>query len=244
MLRGELDWIVMKALEKDRARRYETANGLAMDIRRYLSRRGGPGRAAERVVSRAEVRAETSHLGGDGGGIHARAGDRRHGERLAGGAGHPRRGAGDGAARRRAEGSGEGGSGEQFLQTMLSSVNPLQMKGRDVTVRQVLDEAAKNVGKGSLQSQPTVAAAVRATLGETYQALGLYPQAEPHLREALDVRKAALGPDHRTWPRASPPWDRCSTTGAIWPAPSHFTGSPFASGAACLAPSTWTWPPS
>ncbi len=35
-LRGDLDWIVMKALEKDRARRYETANGFAMDIRRYL----------------------------------------------------------------------------------------------------------------------------------------------------------------------------------------------------------------
>ena len=37
MIRGELDWIVMKAIEKDRARRYETANGLAMDIRRYLA---------------------------------------------------------------------------------------------------------------------------------------------------------------------------------------------------------------
>jgi len=37
MVRGDLDWIVMKALEKDRQRRYETANGLAMDIRRYLS---------------------------------------------------------------------------------------------------------------------------------------------------------------------------------------------------------------
>ena len=37
MLRGELDWIVMKALEKERQRRYETANGLAMDIRRYLA---------------------------------------------------------------------------------------------------------------------------------------------------------------------------------------------------------------
>ncbi len=37
IVRGELDWIVMKALEKDRQRRYETANGLAMDIRRYLS---------------------------------------------------------------------------------------------------------------------------------------------------------------------------------------------------------------
>jgi tetratricopeptide (TPR) repeat protein len=37
VVRGELDWIVMKSLEKDRARRYETANGFAADIRRYLA---------------------------------------------------------------------------------------------------------------------------------------------------------------------------------------------------------------
>src|SRR5437879_13556112 len=37
LLRGDLDWIVMKALEKDRARRYETANGLANDVQRYLA---------------------------------------------------------------------------------------------------------------------------------------------------------------------------------------------------------------
>jgi serine/threonine protein kinase/WD40 repeat protein len=37
LVRGELDWIVMKALEKDRNRRYETANGFAMDIQRYLA---------------------------------------------------------------------------------------------------------------------------------------------------------------------------------------------------------------
>src|SRR5262245_65767263 len=36
LFRGELDWIVMKALEKDRNRRYETANGFAADIQRYL----------------------------------------------------------------------------------------------------------------------------------------------------------------------------------------------------------------
>jgi serine/threonine protein kinase/WD40 repeat protein len=37
LVRGELDWIVMKALEKDRNRRYETANGFAMDLQRYLA---------------------------------------------------------------------------------------------------------------------------------------------------------------------------------------------------------------
>src|SRR5262249_42261247 len=37
LLQGDLDWMVMKCLEKDRARRYETANGLADDVRRYLT---------------------------------------------------------------------------------------------------------------------------------------------------------------------------------------------------------------
>jgi len=37
LLRGDLDWIVMKALEKDRTRRYETASGLAMDVQRHLA---------------------------------------------------------------------------------------------------------------------------------------------------------------------------------------------------------------
>src|SRR5439155_19638722 len=37
LMRGELDWIVMKSLEKDRNRRYETANALAADVQRYLA---------------------------------------------------------------------------------------------------------------------------------------------------------------------------------------------------------------
>src|SRR6187200_3048183 len=37
LVRGDLDWIVMKALEKDRNRRYETANGFAADVQRYLA---------------------------------------------------------------------------------------------------------------------------------------------------------------------------------------------------------------
>jgi tetratricopeptide (TPR) repeat protein len=52
LVRGELDWIVMKALEKDRNRRYETANGLAMDLQRYLTDEpvsAGPPSAAYRL---------------------------------------------------------------------------------------------------------------------------------------------------------------------------------------------------
>ena len=48
LVRGDLDWIVMKCLEKDRTRRFETANGLAMDVQRFLEQRArrGPARRA------------------------------------------------------------------------------------------------------------------------------------------------------------------------------------------------------
>src|SRR5262249_9093968 len=52
LVRGDLDWLVMKALEKDRNRRYETANGLALDIERYLHDEAisaGPPSAAYRL---------------------------------------------------------------------------------------------------------------------------------------------------------------------------------------------------
>ncbi len=83
-----------------------------------------------------------------------------------------------------------------FLKEMLSSVDPSEMKGKDVTVRRVLDEAAGKVGGGSLREQPEVEASVRTTMGKTYQALGLYAEAEPHLRQALEIRKRVLGPEH------------------------------------------------
>jgi len=52
LVRGELDWIVVKCLEKDRARRYQTANGLALDLQRYLANEpvvAGPPSAGYRV---------------------------------------------------------------------------------------------------------------------------------------------------------------------------------------------------
>ena len=57
LVRGELDWIVMKALEKDRNRRYETANGFAADVAAVPGRRAGGGLSAVGRVSLPEVRA-------------------------------------------------------------------------------------------------------------------------------------------------------------------------------------------
>src|SRR5262249_49952762 len=95
LVRGELDWIVMKCLEKDRNRRYETADGLAADIERYLNdepvpacppsagdrfgkfarrhRRGGGG------VSLRQVRPAAQAGAGDGGAAGRDAPDRRCG---------------------------------------------------------------------------------------------------------------------------------------------------------------------
>lgn len=49
LLAGDLDWIVMKAIDKDRHRRYETADGLAMDVRRYLSEQAVLARPPSRI---------------------------------------------------------------------------------------------------------------------------------------------------------------------------------------------------
>ena len=66
LVRGELDWIVMKALEKDRTRRYETANGFAADVQRYLA--GEPVQAVPAVgrLPAAEVRPAEPAGGPDG----------------------------------------------------------------------------------------------------------------------------------------------------------------------------------
>ncbi len=76
LVRGDLDWIVMKALEKDRARRYETANGLAMDVQHYLHDEPGAGLSAVGRLPLSQVHAaEQGGAGyGLGGGRRAGAG--------------------------------------------------------------------------------------------------------------------------------------------------------------------------
>ena len=68
---GELDWIVMKALEKDRSRRYETANGAGPGRPALSARRAGAGGPAACRLSAAEVRAAEQACGGGGGDGHA-----------------------------------------------------------------------------------------------------------------------------------------------------------------------------
>ena len=78
-LRGDLDWIVLKAIERDRNRRYETANALALDLERHLEHKPVDGAAADARLHRRQVRPPppARRLGaGDGAG---RAAGRAHG---------------------------------------------------------------------------------------------------------------------------------------------------------------------
>jgi tetratricopeptide (TPR) repeat protein len=168
-LRGDLDWIVMRALEKDRTRRYDTAKDLADDIERLVQ--------ATRARDELKRERDAAEL----------ARDREHQHRA-------RAEASALEAQLQAQRSA---TVNQFLQAMLRSVDPSKALGRGLSMRYVLDEAAHKIADGQLAGQPEVEATVRMTLGETYQALGLYGAAEDHLRAAQATRSQLLGDDHR-----------------------------------------------
>ena len=66
LLQGELDWVVMKALEKDRTRRYDTANGFARDIQRYLADEVVEARPPSSALPAEEVRPPAQGIGDRG----------------------------------------------------------------------------------------------------------------------------------------------------------------------------------
>ena len=94
LVHGELDWIVMKALEKDRGRRYQTANGLARDIQRYLADEPVEACPPSAGVQAAEVRRQKPQSPGHGRRVCAAAGGRRAGQHLASDPRHAGRGEG------------------------------------------------------------------------------------------------------------------------------------------------------
>ena len=112
LVRGELDWIVMKALEKDRNRRYETANGFAADVQRYLARRAGAGLSAVGGLSPPEVRpAEQGRAGGGRSGAVLSGARRQRGRLGVARSGGARGGRGSAASRaRRGGGPAAGGA--------------------------------------------------------------------------------------------------------------------------------------
>ena len=210
LIRGDLDWIVMKALEKDRTRRYQSASELANDVERHLSHEpvlaGPPGMAYKlsKFIRRNRAAVIAGSLVGAallaGSSLatvgyvqatrarveaeDARKGEQEHG-RLA-----------EASAKQARQEAAESAEVSQFLRQMLASVDPSKALGREVTICYVLDEAARKIDEGALARQPEVEATVRMTLGRTYQALGLYAAAGIHLRAAEEIRRNELGDEH------------------------------------------------
>lgn len=197
-LRGDLDWIVLKALEKDRNRRYQTPNELSAELRRYLAdepveamppsagyrlrkyvRRNKVGVTAAALVLLALI---AGVIGTGWGLVQA-----------------------EGALVALTEQTAETERQRDAAETvtafltddLLGAVAPSAKAGRgkDVLMREVLD-AASNKIESEFEDQPEVEATIRKTLGETYMELGEFAAAEPHLERALKLRRSALGGDH------------------------------------------------
>ena len=208
-LRGDLDWITMKAMEKDRTRRYASATELAADIARHLNHEpvvAGPPSAWYRVkkfVRRNRTTVATGALvslallvGAVGTTWQAvRATRERDGAVRAYETAYNAQ-----LAEKRQRVLAEDRRMEaqavtDFLTSALASVKPDIARGREVTVREMLDQAAAKVGS-SFGAQPLVEATLRSTIGITYRELGARDAAEPHLRKALALRRQHLGDGH------------------------------------------------
>ena len=209
LIRGELDWIVMKALEKDRARRYESAASLARDIENYLHDQPVAGGPAVGRVSAAQVRA-AAQAGVGHGGAGGAGPDRGHGgERVSSGPGHAggdtwrphgwRRWQQERAMRPAGGGHGTaiGAAGrerDQYLVDAFRSPDP-ERDGRTITVVEVLDRTVADL-RNKLNDQPLVKARLLDALGESYAGLGLYREARQLRQECLEIRQRLSGPMH------------------------------------------------
>ncbi len=189
----ELDTIVLKALSKEKERRYQTVLDLQRDLERYtagqpveakgdstwyvlkksLRRHRAPVAAAVLVfVALAAATVVSLSFWG------AAEADRATAQ----------------AAFEEAELEAKKAEAiNDFLVDVLASADPRKL-GRDVTVRQALDSAAATV-EASFADEPLVRADVHSTLAITYRSLGMYEQAMPHVREALRIRQELLDPE-------------------------------------------------
>ena len=179
-LHGELDWIVMRALEKERAKRYETASALADDVRRHLEHEEVTARpptrayrwkklvarhrsavlAAALILTTLVVATTVSAL------LAVRA-SRAH-------------------ARANTETETLREVVDFINSGLFAQANPHEEPNRNVTLRAVVDRAARKLDARSIH-RPSVEVALRTTIGETYRSLGEYESSLKHLRRAHEL---------------------------------------------------------
>ncbi len=186
-LRGDLDWITMKSLEKDRTRRYGSPAELAADLRRYLADEpveATPPSAAYRMrkfvrrhrfgVTAAATLAVLLIAFGASMSLQA--------VRI---------------ARERDRANREAETAQrvsQFLSGLFQVSDPSEARGNAVTAREILDQGVASI-RGDLDDEPLIQAQLLETMGNVYSSLGLYEAALPLLERALSSRTELLGYD-------------------------------------------------
>jgi len=184
-LRGELDWIAVKALEHDRSRRYGSPAELAADIQRYLN--DEPVLAGPPSTTYRALKFIRRHRFGVGVATVALILLVAFAVTMALQA---RR-----IAKERDRANREAAASERvadFMTQMFKVSDPGEARGNSVTAREILDKASKDVDNG-LANDPQLQAQMMNTMGTVYENLGLFSQAEPLLRHALEIRRQMLG---------------------------------------------------
>jgi serine/threonine protein kinase/tetratricopeptide (TPR) repeat protein len=199
LVRGELDWIVMKALEKDRNRRYETANSFALDVQRYLAdepvlacppstsyrlkklvrRNKGPVLAAGLVFLALVI----GMIGTTWGLFRAKRAEAAETER----------------AEEVQKRLGQVVRGAEILASVFQDVDPKTEAKEGVTLRVLLgrrlaDAAQQLEGEGV--GDPLIVARLQHRLGTSLRELGQSGPAEAVLVKARDTREQFLGANH------------------------------------------------
>jgi serine/threonine protein kinase/Flp pilus assembly protein TadD len=206
LVRGELDWIVMKALEKDRGRRYETANGFAADVLRYLSDEpvlACPRSAWYRLrkfVSRhkwpviATVAVVAALIAGVVGTSIGLVGESRQ-RALA----EEKRGE---ALRQKAEAVDARGQTEMVIRFLTNDVLDAVASHRlpdkvlrDQIIEVMIDPAVALLDEG-FDGEPRVEAALRYTLARIYESVGNGDLALLQVRKSLAIRRRTVGDFH------------------------------------------------
>ena len=181
ILKGDLDWITTKAVERERARRYGTPTELAADVRRYLEKRPVVARPAstpyrlKRYVQRHRV------------GVAVAAG--AMGLLMAFGVVQALQ------LRQTTRERDRANRITDFMTSMFVVSDPSEAKGNKVTAREILDKASGEIDAG-LAKDPELQAQMMYVMGSVYENLGLYSRARPLVERAVEIQKRVLGPKH------------------------------------------------
>ena len=181
-LAGDLDWIVMKALEVDRGRRYATALALADDLQRYLRQEPVTARPPtlqyqfSKFVRRHRVQAVAASVAILALVVGA----------IAAGVGMVRATRAEATARQEAATSKQV---SDFLVRLFTLSNPDEAPGKPTTVRELLERGAGGI-ETDLKGQPVVQANLFGTISKVYEALGQYPESKRFAEKALALPHA------------------------------------------------------